>query len=453
MKRRTFLGLGAAAAGATTLVAEKTFSQTIHTKPARIIVLGAGFSGLSAALKLHDAKVDFVVLESRNRVGGRVFTHVLDDVHDLRVELGAEWVGKSHEEVQKLCKRFDIELLNNQFETDLLFRGSYQPSDQWEFTEEWKKRFEEIIKNFKQLSDAQQRELDRMDWWRFLVNNGIPENDLFLRELLDSTDFGESIRHVSGFSALSEYAESSKKNEMDFKMKGGNGTLSRKITEYIGSDKIKLGYHVEAIEQKNGKVKVTCTNGETFEADRLICTIPTFSLAKIKFTPALPKEKMDAINALQYARINKHAVLFSERFWGREDFDLITDTSAHYFYHATKNQPSKSGALISYSIGEKADVFGWNDDHLRKQMVLESLRPIARAEDYLQKQVNYYWGTDRYSKGSYAVYGKGQWFGLRPILAEKFVNIHFAGEHIADWQGFMEGAVSTGAEAAEAALS
>ena len=62
MKRRTFLGLGAAAAGATTLVAEKTFSQTIRTKPARIIVLGAGFSGLSAALKLHDAKVDFVVL-------------------------------------------------------------------------------------------------------------------------------------------------------------------------------------------------------------------------------------------------------------------------------------------------------------------------------------------------------------------------------------------------------
>jgi monoamine oxidase len=51
------------------------------------------------------------------------------------------------------------------------------------------------------------------------------------------------------------------------------------------------------------------------------------------------------------------------------------------------------------------------------------------------------------------VYGKGQWFSIRPILAAKFVNIHFAGEHIADWQGFMEGAVATGAEAAEAALS
>ena len=415
--------------------------------------MGAGFSGLSAALKLQDNKTDFVVLESRNRVGGRVFTHTLDEAHNLRVEFGAEWVGQSHVEVQKLCKRFDIELFNNQLETDLLFRGNYQPSDQWDFTEEWKQRFEQILKSFGQLSAAQQRELDRMDWWRFLVNNGISDNDLFLRELLDSTDFGESIRHVSGFSALSEYAESSKKNEMDFKMKGGNGILAQKIAEHIGLEKVKLSHHAETIEQKNGKVKVTCTNGFVFEADRLICSLPTFSLSKIKFSPDLPVEKKEAINALQYARINKHAVLFSERFWGREDFDLITDTSAHYFYHATKNQTVKAGALISYSIGEKADVFGWNNDAFRKQIILDSLKPIAAAETYFQKGVNYYWGTDRYSKGSYAVYGKGQWFMLRPILAQKFLNIHFAGEHIADWQGFMEGAIVTGAEAAEAALA
>ena len=415
--------------------------------------MGAGFSGLSAALKLQDNKTDFVVLESRNRVGGRVFTHTLDEAHNLRVEFGAEWVGQSHVEVQKLCKRFDIELFNNQLETDLLFRGNYQPSDQWDFTEEWKQRFEQILKSFGQLSAAQQRELDRMDWWRFLVNNGISDNDLFLRELLDSTDFGESIRHVSGFSALSEYAESSKKNEMDFKMKGGNGILAQKIAEHIGLEKVKLSHHAETIEQKNGKVKVTCTNGFVFEADRLICSLPTFSLSKIKFSPDLPVEKKEAINALQYARINKHAVLFSERFWGREDFDLITDTSAHYFYHATKNQTAKAGALISYSIGEKADVFGWNNDAFRKQIILDSLKPIAAAETYFQKGVNYYWGTDRYSKGSYAVYGKGQWFMLRPILAQKFLNIHFAGEHIADWQGFMEGAIVTGAEAAEAALA
>jgi len=46
------------------------------------------------------------------------------------------------------------------------------------------------------------------------------------------------------------------------------------------------------------------------------------------------------------------------------------------------------------------------------------------------------------------VYGKGQWFGIRPVLKRSFLHTHFAGEHIADWQGFMEGAIETGEEAA-----
>jgi monoamine oxidase len=67
--------------------------------------------------------------------------------------------------------------------------------------------------------------------------------------------------------------------------------------------------------------------------------------------------------------------------------------------------------------------------------------------------VSYYWGNDPYSKGSYALYGNGQWFGLMPVLKKSVGPIHFAGEHVADWQGFMEGAVVSGEEAAEAVMS
>lgn len=66
-----------------------------------------------------------------------------------------------------------------------------------------------------------------MDWWRFLVNNGIDERDLQIRDLLDSTDFGESIRHVSAYAALAEYAESSEKNEMDYKVKAATAGLPK----------------------------------------------------------------------------------------------------------------------------------------------------------------------------------------------------------------------------------
>ena len=452
MKRRNFLGLTAASTSAVLLDAP-AIDAPKTPKPSKIIVLGAGFAGLAAALKLHDEKTDFIVLESRGRVGGRVFTHLLDAPQNLRVELGAEWVGASHLKIQHLCKRFGIALLNNSFKTDLLFRGKHQKTGYWDYSETWKTRLEALLKQFGQLSEAQQLALDQMDWWRFLVNNGIGDDDLFLRELFDSTDFGESIRHVSAFSAMSEYAESSANNEMDYKMEGGNATLALKIMEYVGVEKIKLGHHVVEIQQQNQRVKVLCSNGEIFEADRLICTVPTFALSKIKCAPALPEAKINAINALQYARINKHAVQFSQRFWPRDDFDLITDTPAHYLYHATKNQPSASSALISYSTGDRADLFALNTPALHNKMVFEALQPVADAAVLFQKSTNYYWGADGYSRGSYAVYGKGQWFGLRPVLAEPFLNIHFAGEHIADWQGFMEGAVDTGAAAAEAALA
>jgi monoamine oxidase len=63
-------------------------------------------------------------------------------------------------------------------------------------------------------------------------------------------------------------------------------------------------------------------------------------------------------------------------------------------------------------------------------------------------QERYYWGNDAYSHGAYALYGKGQWFRVRQLLARTFLHTHFAGEHLADWQGFMEGAVQTGEDAA-----
>ena len=142
-------------------------------------------------------------------------------------------------------------------------------------------------------------------------------------------------------------------------------------------------------------------------------------------------------------------LLFSERFWNDESFDMVTDQSPHYFYHATKNQSSKKGVLISYSIGEKAAVVANQSDEWKTSMIQQTLQPqFGDVRKLLEKQINYYWGNDQYSRGAYAIYGKGQWFRVMPILKRSHIHTHFAGEHLADWQGFMEGAINTGEEAA-----
>ena len=84
------------------------------------------------------------------------------------------------------------------------------------------------------------------------------------------------------------------------------------------------------------------------------------------------------------------------------------------------------------------------------QDVFRCLEPhFGNIKPMLKNQVTYYWGNDEYSRGAYAMYGIDQWFKLRPLLAQPFMNTHFAGEHLADWQGFMEGAIETGEAAAE----
>ena len=128
---------------------------------------------------------------------------------------------------------------------------------------------------------------------------------------------------------------------------------------------------------------------------------------------------------------------------------MITDQTPHYFYHATKNQKSAKGVLISYTIGDKAAVVSNQTDEWKIDTVQQTLRPFfGDVKSMLENQKTFYWGNHPSTMGAYALYGKGQWFRVRPILARSHVHTHFAGEHLADWQGFMEGAINTGEDAA-----
>jgi monoamine oxidase len=439
-------------ASAGIIVASSSWGKFFIGKKPKVIIIGAGFAGLSAAYSLHKRKIDFIILEARNRVSGRVFSHTIDEQEKLVIELGAEWVGASHTRLQNLCNEFGLALDNNQFNSHLIYRGQYHKNGEWDYSPEWKAKFQQLIDGYGKMSQADKAKLDKKDWWRYLINNGCEGKDLDIRELFDSTDFGETIRQVSAFAALAEYAESSEKNEMDYKIRGGNSLLAQKMAEEIGMDKIKLQYAVKRVEQdpKGGGVTVHCANGEIFKGDKIICTAPAFAVRKIDWQPALPAAQVAALDELQYARINKNPLLFSKRFWNAEDFDMVTDQLPHYFYHATKNQPSAKGVLISYTIGDKAAVVANQDDQWKATAVQQTLQPaFGDISQLLEKQTNYYWGNDEYSRGAYAIYGKGQWFGLRPVLQRSHIHTHFAGEHLADWQGFMEGAINTGEAAAE----
>lgn len=418
------------------------------SNPTKVIVIGAGFSGLAAAYQLKKRGIDVVVLEARNRVGGRVFTYNIDAKEKLNVELGGEWISKAQKRILSLCDELNLKLQDNLLQAHLLYKNKYSKPYEWGQSPEWIRKLSRLKMDFADLRPEEQTEMDKLDWWRYLLNNGCDGADLDLQNLSDSTDFGESIRQISAYTALNHFTTVAERKELPYKIIGGNQKLAEALADQVGKDKVKLNYKVKRIEQ-GAKVKVTCSNGEVFEADKLICSIPTQAMKKIEWLPGLTIEKIDAINELQYGRVNKNLMLFNKRFWKDESFDLITDTTAHFIYHGTKNQPSAKGVLISYSIGDKADVLGKQDDNSRAVLMQQALQPaFGNTRPMLEKQFNYYWGDDEFIKGGTAIYRPGQWFRLRPVLQKPFVNTIFAGEHLADLQGSMEGAVVSGEIAA-----
>jgi len=454
MNRRNFIQTTALAGTALSVPADILASALPGKKPNKVIIIGAGFSGLAAAYELKKAGVNVLVLEGRNRIGGRVFSHKPLPGENLVIELGAEWVGASHERVIALSKEFGLELFNNQFDTHLIYGGEYKKPGEWDFSADmndfWAKRRE----IWAQYSEKDKQILDKTDWWRFLSLKGFNDRDLDLREILDSTDFGEANRHVSAYTAFAEYAESSDKNEMDLKIKGGNGKLAEKLAEAVGMENILLNKKVTTVKQDKKGVTLITEDGNSYTADQLICTAPTYAVLKMKWEPGLSASMREALYALQYARIGKFPVVFKERFWGPENFDCATDGPGHYFYHGTKDQPGKSGVLISYATGDKAEVLNAQSPERRMQLILDSLKPaFGDLSKYVQAETKYYWGKDPFSYGAYAMYGVGQWFGIMPELKKSHGRVHFAGEHLADWQGFMEGAINSGEEAAQKAIS
>jgi monoamine oxidase len=236
---------------------------------------------------------------------------------------------------------------------------------------------------------------------------------------------------------------------MDYKMTGGNSRLVQEFAKRIGSENIRLNTRVTEIDQRAGSVTVMNSN-EVFRADACICTAPVASLRKIKFNPPLPASQADALQQLIYARIVKNSVLFEKRFWRAEDFSLVSDTASHYYFHSTQNQPGPEGILCSYAVGEKADLLASQSDERRMRVVTRDLIDFDEDAPKLARGIaSYAWQRDEFTQGAYALYRPGQWFGIRPTLARPHGKVLFAGEHIADWQGFMEGAIETGEAAAQ----
>lgn len=448
------------------------------------VIIGAGLSGLSAAYKLKRNGWKVMLVEARDRIGGRVFTYQFRENRELYCELGGEWIGSNHDSIRKLCKTFGLTLIRHQFDYSFAELGIISDRfklGEWPFEKRLQKKLRSAVLKVleakgKDRVDKQQT-FDRQDWWTYLRSRGFSDKDLLRRDLMDSTDFGESIRHAGAFSAASEYygEGTNSTDQMDWRIRGGNSRLVNALAERIGLNAIHTNMEVKRVDQSHGSVTVHAEDTRTvlfapprpssdgakrklpprqslFEARYGICTVPARFLSSMDWVPTLNEAKCLAARDLQYARIMKTVLLFKNRFWekslGRK-FSCFTDATSDFVFAASLGQSGDEGILCSYAIGDKADDLAARGTEDLSALIAADLAKLFPGEDTKPiATYRYAWQEDKYTQGAYAFYRPGQWFPLREALKEKHKSVYFAGEHLADEQGFMDGAIDSGEEAA-----
>src|SRR5579862_6092714 len=411
LTRRAFIANAAMAACGLSIRAQSRAAKPTHS----CIVVGAGFAGLTAAYRLTAAGWKVTVLEARNRTGGRAWSYRFQQAPELVCEMGGEWIGKDHPRILALAKELNVALEPHAFRVWLLQHEQLQAPGNWDFSAESRSAWKRFMDKYRKTTEQEKRRLDDYDWWTWLGKIGITENDRRIREIMDSTDYGESIRQVSAFVAADEYVDTDYINpnstdEMDFHVRGGNSALIDAIAARLAPGSLHLNSPVTSITQRAGRVTVA-TASDKFTADACIFAAPASVMNSVQFDPPLSAGKTLAADELEYGRIIKTQMLFDRRFWPSEDFSLMSDETSHQYFHSTQGQPGSSGILCSYSVGDKADVLASQTKADRQAQLMRDLKAVSPdAAAALIDTFDQPWQDDPWVHGAYAVYRPGQWF-------------------------------------------
>jgi len=459
ISRREFLR------GATLAVAAASLPRYARAAKMRssCVVVGAGLAGLSAAYRLNQVGWKVTVLEARDRPGGRVWSHRFPEAPELVCEMGGEWIGKDHKSILDLCHETKVELEPHAYKIWLLIAGRLKGPGEWGFSDSSRAAWGKFAAAWKHYGPAERAQMDQYDWFAWLRKIGFTDEDLRIRELIDSTDIGESMRASSALSEADSYADTNYMNpeqdtdEMDFHVKGGNTELINAVIARLPPGTLRLNSPVVSIEQRGGMVTVSTATGQTIErvtADACVFAAPSSTIPAIRFDPPLPPAHARAAEELEYARIIKTQILCDRRFWPAENFSMMSDETSHQYFHTTQGQPGPKGILCSYSVGDRADVLASQTEARRQAIVTEDLLGVSPlAAQAVTTTFAKAWQRDPWAHGAYAVYHPGQWMTVRAQLHRPHGKVFFAGEHVSEnSQGFMDGAVGTGAEAAKALL-
>lgn len=423
-----------------------------ENKEADVLVIGAGMAGLAAARALQAAGRRVIVLEARERIGGRVWTDTT--WLDLPVDMGASWIhGVEENPIAEIAAEQQIRTLSTDYDNLWLYDsdGRLLEDDEHDALEAEAEAF------FEAALEAANDEYDTDQSIQRAVDDHLARRPLSPRQRRALDYFiNSSVEHeyAADIADLSLFAwdDGDGFDGEDVIFPGGYGQIADFLAE--GLD-IRLGQPVSAVAYGDGGVTVECAGG-SFRAGRAVITLPLGVLQKgsVRFDPPLPPAKQAAIGSLGMGLLNKLYLRFSRVFWPVEAELLGYISPVKGEWNETLNFAHYTGkpVLLLFNAGNYGRAIEKLSDEEIVAEAMTRLRTIygpdiPEPEAYQITR----WASDPFAWGSYSYLRPGTDGDTRDALAEPVANrLFFAGEATSSaYAATVHGAYLSGLRAAE----
>ncbi len=396
------------------------------------VIIGAGVAGLAAAKKLHEAGRRVVVVEARERIGGRVWTET--SWPGAPVELGAQWIhGFKNNPLAKLCSEHNVKMMQTDYNSRTIFGAD---GKQWTERKSGaaEKQFKALRRDVHRLRKEQRTNRQPDLPFSFIWN-----------EVLKANKIGPDARHQLNFEAnieieheyaadlqqlsLYEYDQDEAEHGSDAVLPCGYAQIPALLAR--GLD-VRLGEIVRGVKVSANGVAVVTEHG-MFRGRTVLVTIPlgVLQAGAVKFEPPLPDKKLATIRRLGSGRLDKVCLRFQQVLWpakhilnfaGPRSGEFAEWINAEVFLHAPVLCAYNAGSVaIQFETKPKNDVVAAAVDCVRTMFGNKVPAPEASLVTR--------WGTDPFSLGSYSYLPPGATAADFDQLAEPVgARLFFAGE-------------------------
>jgi monoamine oxidase len=432
-----------------------------------VVVIGAGFAGLTAARELTKNGYSVVVLEGRDRVGGRSSTTTLAGIP---VDLGGTFVGPTQDAVKALAAELDCPTTPTHVKGDNLIRWRGQVRSysgtipklgwvglldigriRWQF-----ERISRSVPVDKPWTASQANKLDSqtLGGWLRSVRATATAHDLMAIMARvtwgaepDDVSMLHAVRYVKAAGGLDRMLDTTGGAQEEV-FPAGTQQIAKKMAAELG-DRVRLNSVVSRIEWSDGAVAVSSSSG-TVEARRAILAIPPAHRLNIDIAPAPPIGYQQLAQRWPQGALSKAYVAYERPFWraAGHSGEALSDQGPVFITFDCSPGDEGPGILLGFMDARNFDAF---PPEKRKALALEGFSALFGDEanhpiDYLDHS----WGAEPFAPGGpTAAVPPGSWTEFGPLLREPVGPLHWAGTETADkWTGFLDGAVRSGQRAA-----